>query len=507
MAYLTGSRSQFPEQLDTILELFNLPPSQKDNAARYQYLATKENLSSLEQTELNNLSVILQDYLPDVETWNLFGDILINMQKFFKEGVEPFVNDLKDNALNEIEDKKQDIIDYMDSTEAGLIRNDIGVMGDSTIEGRSLIEKTNKLKDDINTLDNDKANKSDLNIHVNNALLHASYGTTSGTVNDYSAVVSPIPDSYKNGMRVTVKMHAANTGASTLRLLNTSGAFLDRVPLKKANGNNITNLKKDGVYTFVYSDGNFILQGEGGEYGTAQASDVLAGKTIGTENGIVTGTMPNRGAISNTITTQGGQITIPQGYHDGRGIVKAQFANLIASNIRKGVNIGGVVGDLQPNTYQHTMIPINEDVTINRRSDNSWVYKTVNLYVRLPSNIRVMYFDGDYRAHVRDGTDARCSIAVRAEDKYLFGISGDNGGSGYGDYVCYFALNNSSYQYVTHEGAYGKDKSLTIRNVSKSLSALYDNQLLSIEIGGFAYGYIDGAGFINGDLHIISGIE
>ena len=82
-----------------------------------------------------------------------------------------------------------------------------------------------------------------------------------------------------------------------------------------------------------------------GAIGNAKKGDVLQGKTYSSDEGVdLIGAMPNRGAINNTITTQGGQIVVPEGYHNGSGIVKAQFANLIPSNIRKGVNVGGVVG-------------------------------------------------------------------------------------------------------------------------------------------------------------------
>ncbi len=58
--------------------------------------------------------------------------------------------------------------------------------------------------------------------------------------------------------------------------------------------------------------------------------------------------MPNRGTVSNTITTQGGSYTIPAGYHSGSGKVTANFANLVAGgNIKKGgINVGGVLGAL-----------------------------------------------------------------------------------------------------------------------------------------------------------------
>lgn len=80
--------------------------------------------------------------------------------------------------------------------------------------------------------------------------------------------------------------------------------------------------------------------------GNATAADLLTGKTASNASGPITGSMVNRGAVSQNITAQNGSYTIPVGYHNGLGIIKAVFANLIAANIRSGVNIGGVVGTL-----------------------------------------------------------------------------------------------------------------------------------------------------------------
>lgn len=83
--------------------------------------------------------------------------------------------------------------------------------------------------------------------------------------------------------------------------------------------------------------------------GNAVRADVLSGKTFSSEVAGVeaAGTMPNRGAINTTLTLQGQQTTIAQGYHSGSGIVKASISNLIASNIRQGANVGGIMGTFE----------------------------------------------------------------------------------------------------------------------------------------------------------------
>ena len=78
----------------------------------------------------------------------------------------------------------------------------------------------------------------------------------------------------------------------------------------------------------------------------AIASDILIPKKAVSQGQLLTGTMPNNGAISKIITTQNGQINIPAGYTSG-GAVAAQFANLVPEYIADGIDIGGVVGELK----------------------------------------------------------------------------------------------------------------------------------------------------------------
>lgn len=77
---------------------------------------------------------------------------------------------------------------------------------------------------------------------------------------------------------------------------------------------------------------------------TAIASDILLNKTAYVNGKKITGNMSNRGTISASLTTQGQQYTIPSGYHNGSGKVTTNISNLVADNIKQGVNVGGVIG-------------------------------------------------------------------------------------------------------------------------------------------------------------------
>lgn len=82
---------------------------------------------------------------------------------------------------------------------------------------------------------------------------------------------------------------------------------------------------------------------------TATAAEILSTKTAYVNGNKVTGSMPNRGAVTGTISAKAQQYTIPQGYHDGSGkvgISSTEQAKIIATNIRQGVTILGVEGSM-----------------------------------------------------------------------------------------------------------------------------------------------------------------
>lgn len=105
---------------------------------------------------------------------------------------------------------------------------------------------------------------------------------------------------------------------------------------------------------------------------TALQAEILLGKTAHARGALLTGTMPNNGGVTGTISTKAGEYTIPIGYHDGSGkvgISSTEQAKIIASNIKAGVQILGVTGNysgegasaqaktVTPSTSAQTVLP------------------------------------------------------------------------------------------------------------------------------------------------------
>lgn len=137
---------------------------------------------------------------------------------------------------------------------------------------------------------------------------------------------------------------------------------------------------------------------------TATVAEVLATKTFAKGGSVLTGTMPNRGAVTGTIASKSTPYTIPQGYHDGSGTVglsSADSSALVANNIREGVEILGITGTMSgsegmspqsktvtPTTTSQTVLPDTgynclSQVTVNAipytETDNAAGGKTVTI--------------------------------------------------------------------------------------------------------------------------------
>lgn len=77
---------------------------------------------------------------------------------------------------------------------------------------------------------------------------------------------------------------------------------------------------------------------------TATAADILYGVTAYKNGQKLTGTMPNRGGVTGTITSISTDYTIQAGYHDGSGKVSVDSTGISAGNIKSGITILGVEG-------------------------------------------------------------------------------------------------------------------------------------------------------------------
>ena len=104
----------------------------------------------------------------------------------------------------------------------------------------------------------------------------------------------------------------------------------------------------------------------------ASQAEILLNKTAYVNGVKLTGTMPNRGAVSGVISTKAGTYTVPNGYHDGSGTVgisTTEQAKIIPSNIKSGIQILGVTGTYSgesvnvqaktatPSTSQQVILP------------------------------------------------------------------------------------------------------------------------------------------------------
>lgn len=145
--------SNFPNTVDTFMYRTSVQAQDKPEIDRLNELFLKSNLTTSEADELNTLTVKYRNKYFTAEDANAIQQSITNMQMFFKNNVEGYINSMvtqvdtaKDNALNAIEQKKNGVIDYLDGTEAGEMRNDIGVMADlTTVDKESLVRAINEV--------------------------------------------------------------------------------------------------------------------------------------------------------------------------------------------------------------------------------------------------------------------------------------------------------------------------------------------------------------------------
>lgn len=211
------------------------------------------------------------------------------------------------------------------------------------------------------------SNQKDINKSIDNKL--KIYPTTnSGNV--YTVTSSDI-DTLEDGYPLKLRFNADSTGNSSL-IVNGS-ISMDIVDYF---GNKVSNIRNGLIANVVYdaNNSNFQLLGKGGE-GDATQDQILIGKKVTVNNGVITGTMPNNNTPATNLPING-TFSIPKGYHPGTEIITQNIAtkavatinpstsnqvisggqylsgdqtilgdsNLVPANIVNGVNIFGVSG-------------------------------------------------------------------------------------------------------------------------------------------------------------------
>lgn len=117
-----------------------------------------------------------------------------------------------------------------------------------------------------------------------------------------------------------------------------------------------------------YLRSNTLFGYPASEFGDADAAHILLGKKATSENGIgILGSMLNLGAQNKTFAPGASKqsYVIREGYHNGKGeIVCEAVKNLTAANIKKGIEVGGVLGTWEGYCAQTTYLfsnPTNTD--------------------------------------------------------------------------------------------------------------------------------------------------
>lgn len=104
---------------------------------------------------------------------------------------------------------------------------------------------------------------------------------------------------------------------------------------------------------------------------TASVGEVLLGETFAAGGSVLTGTMPNRGAVTGYISDASSPYTIAAGYHDGSGTVgidSTELGKLVDTNIKSGVTILGVTG-----TYSGEAVSVES----NKNATPSWSQQVI----------------------------------------------------------------------------------------------------------------------------------
>lgn len=126
---------------------------------------------------------------------------------------------------------------------------------------------------------------------------------------------------------------------------------------------------------------------------TAAVAEILSGKTAYVRGQKLTGTMKNNGAVTGSISSKEEEYTVPLGYHDGSGkvgIAASEQAKIIPENIREGITILGVEGEMsgteEVKPQAKTVTPSKEQQVILPDSESGYNYLSQVTVEAIPYN-------------------------------------------------------------------------------------------------------------------------
>ena len=168
------------------------------------------------------------------------------------------------------------------------------------------------------------------------------------------------------------------------------------------------------------------LAGKVNPAGTAVAGDVLSGKTFINSTGqTVTGTMVNRGGAQ-TVTPGTSNKTLNAGYYSGN-ITIAGDADLVAGNIKSGVNIFGVTGTAPVPSGTATAAQVLSGYTFSNGSSTGISGTMVNrggAQTITPGTSNKTLNAGYYSGNITVAGDADLVAANIVSGKNIFGVTG-----------------------------------------------------------------------------------
>lgn len=315
---------------DTIIYVLD-PARVPSDLPNLMTLGTGTNAETVLVTAINdNALTVTRGFQGIAKDW-LAGTIIA--RNFTAYDHDTFKNNIKDLNTNKV-DNSRVLTNVPTNAKFTDTITPIANNLTETVEGKALDATQGKILDGkIGNLSNSFTS------HKADNVQHMAYATATGT-NAYIATITGIT-ALTEGLSVKIKFTNANTGAATLNI-NGFGAKA----IQKSNSNALSsgNIKAEQIVHLVYTGTVFQLLGEGGEYGTAAAAQVLSPYTIGTESGLVAGTIPSKGAAIITPGTADQTIAAGQ-YLSGIQTVKGD-ANLIGANILSGKSIFGVGGEV-----------------------------------------------------------------------------------------------------------------------------------------------------------------